>query len=225
MKSIILITALIVYGNIAVAQQINWYNITGEQKHIIHADAGLAYGITVGAGYGYKLKMKLPVLLNAEFSLPAGENLLDDFTMKTGTQVRIVEWKSFCFSADAKGIFRRYQIPYVRLLNFGSEFSGTLGYYRHSWFAAAQVDFDKAIVTHFKNSELLVESYPGIKNGWYEPATGGNFYYGLAAGCSFNNFDLYVRAGKVLEQDFNSSPLIPFYGQLGINLKLKNQPD
>ena len=113
-----------------------------------------------------------------------------------------------------------YETSYVRLLNFGSEFSGTLGYYRHSWFAAAQVGFDKAIVTQFKNSELYAENYTDVQNGWYQPATGGNFFYGIQGGFSFGNFDVTAKAGKVIEQDFKTTPLIPFYGQLGLNWKI-----
>src|SRR6185436_8846620 len=101
-----------------------------EQKHIVNLHAGIDYGATLGVGYGNHVKSSLPLILNAEFSMPSGENLFDDFRSKTGVQARIFEWKSFCFSAEAQGIFRRYQTPYVRLLNFGSEFSGTVGYYR-----------------------------------------------------------------------------------------------
>ena len=109
----------------------------------------------------------------------------------------------------------------MRLLNFGSEFSGTVGYYRHSWFVAAQCGFDKAIVTQFKNSELLQRTIPGYKMAWYEPATGGNFFYGIRVGFSFNNFDAYVNAGKVIEQDFKTSRLIPFYAMAGVNWKFR----
>ena len=205
---------------LANAQTLNWKNLSEEQKHIVNLNVGIDYGATLGVAYGYHVKSSVPLVLNAEFSMPAGANLFDDFSTKMGAQARIFEWKSFCFSGEVQGIFRRYQTPYVRLMNFGSEFSGTFGYYRHSWFAAAQVGFDKAIVTQFKNSELLKENYPGIQNGWYQPATGGNFFYGIQGGYSFSNFDVYMKTAKVIQQDFKTSPLIPFYAQLGVNWKL-----
>jgi hypothetical protein len=81
------------------------------------------------------------------------------------------------------------------------------------------VGFDKAIVTHFKHSQLYHEMYPGIFDGWYETANGGNFYYGLQAGTSFGRSDITLRAGKVLTQDFKTAPLVPFFGQLGYTVK------
>lgn len=221
MKIIIAVMAIVLTSMLAKAQTLNWNNLSDDQKHIINLNAGVAYGTIFGVGYGYHVKSKLPLVLNAEWSTPAGKNLFDDFTTKAGAQARLFEWKSFCLSAEAKGIFRRYESPYVRLLNFGSEFSGTLGYYRHSWFVGAQFGFDKAIVTQFKNSELLLENNPGLQNGWYEPATGGNFFYGLQGGCSFSQFDIYAKAGKVIQQDFETSPLLPFYAQVGANWKLR----
>ena len=63
----------------------------------------------------------------------------------------------------------------MTLANFGSDLSSTIGYYKPKWFVATEVGFDKAIVTHFKHSDLFKEHFPDVKDGWYEPATGGNF--------------------------------------------------
>ncbi len=219
-KIIFAIAAGIIHLSFAQAQTFNWANLTGDDRHIININVGSDYGTSFGAGYGYQLKTPLPIVLDAQFSMAAGENLFDDFKSKTGVQVRIWQWKSICFSAEAQGIFRRYENPYARLLNFGSEFSGTIGYYRPTWFVAGQAGFDKAIVTHFKNSELYEDNYPGVQNGWYQPATGGNFFYGLQGGYSLRQISFYLKAGQVIEQDFQSSPIIPFYAQLGVNWKL-----
>ena len=219
-KIILAIGAGIILSSFAQAQTLNWANLTKDDRHIINLNLGYDYAASFGAAYGYQLKAPVPIVLDAQFSMPAGENLFDDFKSKAGAQVRIFEWKSFCFSAEAQGIFRRYENPYARLLNFGSEFSGTIGYYRPSWFVAGQAGFDKAIVTHFKNSELYEDNYSGEQNGWYQPATGGNFFYGLQGGYSLRQISFYLKAGQVIEQDFKSSPMIPFYAQLGVNWKL-----
>jgi hypothetical protein len=98
--------------------------------------------------------------------------------------------------------------------------SATIGYYKSKWFVAGEAEFDKAIITHFKHSKSYKEIYPLVKDGWYEPATGGNFYYGLQTGYSFKKNDIYLKAGKILNQDFQTRPLIPFSVQLGFNLKI-----
>ena len=108
---------------------------------------------------------------------------------------------------------------FVRLVNFGSDMSGIVGYYRPKWFVAGEFGFDKAIVTHFRHSKAYKDQYPGVVDGWYEPATGGNLYYGLQAGFSFRKQDIFLRAGKILTQDYKTTPMVPIYGQLGYNIK------
>jgi hypothetical protein len=218
---IFMAVALLGAATLANAQTLNWNTLSGEQKHIVDLNAGIEYGATIGVGYGYHPKASLPIILNAEFSMPTGNNLMDDFKAKMGVQFRWWQWRSLAFSAEAQGIFRRYKSAYVRLLNFGSDVSGAVGLYRPRWFVAAQAGFDKAIVTHFKHSDLLKDAYPAIKDGWYEPATGGNFYYGLQGGYSFSKLDIYLEAGKIIEQDFKTAPMIPLYARLGWNLKLR----
>jgi hypothetical protein len=97
--------------------------------------------------------------------------------------------------------------------------SGVIGYYRPKWFAAGEAGFDKAIVTDLKHTSAYKEQYPGVVDGWYEPSTGGNFYFGLQAGYSLKKHDIYIKAGKTLTEDFKSKPTIPFYAQLGYNFK------
>jgi hypothetical protein len=97
--------------------------------------------------------------------------------------------------------------------------SATIGYYKPKWFASAECGFDKAIVTNFKHAQAYRDQYPLVSDGWYEPATGGNFYYGIQAGVTFNKMDFTIQAGRVITQDFETTPLVPFYGQAGINFK------
>jgi hypothetical protein len=159
------------------------------------------------------------MVANIEYSFPSGNKIFDDFKTKIGVQIRWIEFHNFQFSTKIHGVFRRYENDFVRLLNFGSDLSGIVGYYRPKWFIAADVGFDKAIVTQFKHSEIYKEQIPGVVDGWYEPATGGNFYYGLQAGFSFKNQDIYLRGGQIITQDFKTKPLIPFFGHLGYNIK------
>ncbi|MGE0636752.1 MAG: hypothetical protein AB7G44_01860 [Bacteroidia bacterium] len=224
MKTLIkhlLLTALTLYICSANAQTINWASLKEENKHIVNINAGMEHGVVFGLGYGYKFKTKLfPIVANLEYSFPSGNKIVDDFKTKIGVQVRWIEFHNFQFSTKIHCVFRRYENNFVRLVNFGSDFSGAVGYYRPKWFVAGEVGFDKAIITHFKHSEMYKGQYSGVLDGWYEPATGGNFYYGMQAGFSFKRHDIYLRAGKILTQDFKTAPTIPFYGQLGYNLKI-----
>jgi hypothetical protein len=45
----------------------------------------------------------------------------------------------------------------------------------------------------------------------------------LQVGYSFKRNDLYLKAGQVITQDFKTKPFIPFYLQLGYNLKINGR--
>lgn len=199
------------------AQTLNWASLSPGQRHIANVNMGFDYGFTYSIGYGYQLKTGMPIVLNAEHAHPVGGHVLDDFKTKVGGQVRVYQLNDFRFSARVQGVFRRYQNDFVRQANFGSDMAGTVGYYRSKWFVAGEFGFDKAIVTHFKHSNLYKEDFAQVKDGWYEPSVGGNFYYGIQAGFSFEKNDLTLKAGKVIQQDFKTAPTLPLYFQLAYN--------
>ena len=218
---IILISAFTFLAGAANAQTLNWESMNTENNHVLNVNAGVEHGAIFGLGYGMRIENKFfPLIVNIEYSFPSGDELIDDFKTKAGAQIRWVEFHHFQFTTKLHGVFRRYEDDDVRLVNFGSDLSGVIGYYRTKWFVAGEIGFDKAIITHFKHTDLYAEQYPAVKDGWYGPATGGNFYYGVQAGFSFGDHDVYARAGKILTQDFRTSPTLPMYGQLGYNIRL-----
>lgn len=206
--------------NILHSQTINWKSLQNEQKHILNANAGWEYGFVYGIGYAYRLETKIPMVLEGSVSFASGEVILDDFKTKIGGQINLYQIENFNFNAAVHGIYRRYGNPLVTLQNFGADATAIIGYYKPKWFAAGEFGFDKAIVTHFKHADIYTDVYPDIKNGWFEPATGGYFNFGIQGGYSFNRSDITLRAGKVMTEDFKTSPLVPFYLQLGYNYKL-----
>ena len=215
----VLIFSMLLSASLAGAQTVNWARQaeTGP-KHLLHLNTGLNYGLTFGAGYGYQVSTgMLPILLQADYSFPSGEKVLDDFKTRIGGQIRLYEINNFHFSAEVLGVFRRYENDFARLLNFGADMSGIVGYYRPKWFVAGEFGFDKAIITNFKHTQAYREIYPQVKDGWYEPATGGNFHYGLQTGITIRKTGITLKAGRLITQDFSTAPLFPFYAQLGFN--------
>lgn len=203
------------------SQTVNWASLQNGHRHIVNAHAGFDYSINYGVAGSYQLPLQMPILLSIDFSMPVGEQMLDDFKTKIGGQARLYKINNFQFSASVYGIYRRYENPLARLQNFGSEMSGVIGYYTPRWFIAGEFGFDKAIVTHFKHSEAFKDDiYSEVKNGWYEPATGGNFKYGLQTGYSFSSSDIILKLGRVITQDFKTKPTLPFYGELSYNFKI-----
>jgi hypothetical protein len=219
MKNIInafIVLAVLFISKTSQAQQVNWRNLTSDKSHLINVYTGWDYGTVAGIGYGQKLNTTLPIVLNMEYSSAFGKKIFDDFKIKLGGQAEVLKLNNFSASVKAYGIFRRYENELVRLLNFGSEFAANIGYYKTKWYVAGEFGFDKAIVTHIKNSEEMKSNYPGSQDGWYVP-TGGNFFYGVISGYSFNSNDVYVKIGKTVTQDFTTTATVPVYLQIGYN--------
>jgi hypothetical protein len=217
-KATICLALLTGFSGAAMAQVYNWKSLNRKQN-IINLHAGFDYGLVAGAGYSYRLGSSLPVVIHGDYSFPAGKNLLDDFKTRIGTTVRLYQANSFQLSADLTGVFRRSENDLVRMVNFGSEMKAVGGYYRSGWFVAAEIGFDKAIVTHLKHSASFKANYAGVTDGWYIP-TAGNFMYGVQGGISFSKTDLYLKAGRSITQDFKTTPIVPFFFEIGINCKL-----
>lgn len=202
------------------AQALNW-NTLDSTKHIININTGLDYSLSLGLAYAYMLNTKLPSVLKANISTPIGEKLFDDFKTKIGAQVCAINTSNFKGTISIFGVYRKYQANLVRLQNFGSDMKGTFGYYKPKWFVAAELGFDKAIVTHFKHSQTFKdEIYADVLDGWYQPSTGGNFYYGLQTAYTFKRSDISLSIGKVISQDFKTTPFLPFYLELGYNYRI-----
>jgi hypothetical protein len=202
------------------AQNINWANLKVTDRHLLNGSVGVEYGMVAGFVYGYRLNTKLPVILNAGYSMPFGEKVFDDLKTSVGGQVEILRFGDFRFSARVNGLFRLYNNRLVRMANFGSDLSAVAGYYKSRWFIAGEAGFDKAIVTHFRHTTVYRAHFPEAVDGWYQPATGGNFYYGALMGVSIGRADVYVNAGKIATEDFRSAPYMPFYGKIGLTYKL-----
>jgi hypothetical protein len=190
------------------------------QKHIVNLHVAGEHGLVFGAGYGRQFSIAhLPVIVQAEYSQPAGNQLFDDFKTKLGGQVRVFKYRDIHVGLKVQGIYRRYQNDLSRMQNFGSDMSLTTGYHRKRWYSAIELGFDKAIVTHIKHAEAYRAQYDGAKDGWYEPSTGGNFYFGLQGGYTIKQYDIYLKGGRMETQDFKSAPTMPYYGQLGCNIR------
>ena len=220
LKLSILSLILLFCSHTSIAQSLNWKTLLNT-KHIINLNFGLDYSVAYGIGYGYKLNTKIPIVLHANVSIPAGKKVLDDFKTKIGGQICLLDKANFVGSVSIDAIYRKHLNNFVRLQNFGSDIKGTFGYYKTKWFVAAEIGFDKEIVTHFKHSKAFKdEIYADVVDGWYEPSTGGNFYYGLSTGYSLKKIDVTLNLGRVISQDFKTATLLPFYLNLGLNYKL-----
>jgi hypothetical protein len=219
MKKILAVIVMMGIALPAHTQVVNWLSLRGDQSNVIQINAGYDYGATLQFGYGHKVTLIRPILLGADCSLPMGSDLIDDFKVRIGGQIEIVEAGGFITTVRISSVFRRFQSQLVRILSFGSDFALIAGYYTSSWCIAAEGGFDKSVTSHIKNADILKEYYPGIRDGWYVP-TGGNFYYGIQAGKTIGRmFDLSLRVGATQAQNHDENAVLPVYAQLGLGMR------
>lgn len=218
---LILLLSFILCAGHSYSQSLNWANTDTIGRHSLSGNFGAEYGMVYGLGYGYRVtKGSLPIIAGLDVSVPSGNHLVDDFKVRVGGQVRLLEVGHFNLSTQLYGVFRRMENDFARILNFGSDFAATAGYYKSRWYISGMFGFDKAIVSEFKHTQAYRDQFPGVVDGWYEPTTGGNFYYGLEAGYTIGTCDLFVKAGKQVTQDWKTEPLIPYFGKLGVTVHL-----
>lgn len=153
--------------------------------------------------------------VGTDVGIVAAKPDLRDFRVRMEIQSTVVTYQSLQLSGSAAFITRGTDNVIYRGLNFGADFTGTLGVYKPGWFAAAQFGKDKAIITHIRQSAYYRDNfYEDAKDGWYLDA-GGTFHYGMAGGVTIGRTELLGRAGFRRTEDFNAiTP--PFYGSLGL---------
>jgi hypothetical protein len=213
------VVAIIVVSDISVSQNINWRALREDQQNLLQFNFGYDYGVTTQMGYARTFRMIRPAMVGLDFSFPMGNNLFDDFKVRLGGQVEVLEIGGFSATVRIASVFRRYQTPLVSIASFGSDFAVVAGYYSPTWSVGGEFGFDKSITSRLKHSEIMKESFPGIRDGWYVP-TGGHFYYGIQGGKTLGEtLDLSLRVGATNAQADDENAAIPYYLQMGLGVR------
>ncbi len=220
MKTLIAVLLIgLVAAETAHAQNINWRSLRDDQRNIVQLNAGYDFGVTAQVGYSRSLTIVKPVVFGLDYSFPMGNDLLDDFKVRLGAQVELVEIGGFSATVKILSNLRRYQTDFVRIVSFGSDFAGVAGYYTPTWYAAGEFGFDKAVTSYLKHSDFLRAMFPAIRDGWYVP-TGGHYYYGIQGGKTLGeSLDLSLRVGATDAQFNDEEAVLPYYLQLGLGMK------
>ena len=220
MKNLITaITLVIAMTEIVFSQNINWRSLQGDQQNILQFTVGYDFGAVSQVSYSRSFNLIRPVLVQLDYSFPMGNQIVDDFKVKLGGQVEIVEADGFSATIKVLSNFRRHQTSMVRIVSFGADLGIVAGYYKSTWYAAGEFGFDKAITSHLKNSDIMRAYFPAIQDGWYIP-TAGNYYYGIQAGKTIGeSLDLSLRMGATNAQGDHENASIPYYAQMGVGMR------
>ena len=218
-NSVMAVLVVMALASTGYSQNVNWRSLRADQQNIIHFSFGYDFGVAAQAGYSRSFTLIKPVVVGLDYSSPMGRNLVDDFKVRVGAQIEIVQIGGFSTTLKIASSFRRYENALVRIASFGSDFAILAGYYRSTWYAAGEFGFDKSITSHLRHSDVMKANFPAIRDGWYIP-TGGHFYYGIQGAKTIGeSLDISLRLGATKAQDNDEDALLPWYAQLGLGIK------
>lgn len=210
---------VLVLAEAGYSQNVNWRSLGDDQRNMVQLDAGYDFGAIARVGYSRSFTMVKPMIVGLEYSFPMGSALVDDFKVRLGGQIEVIQIGGFSATTKISSVFRRYETQLVRIASFGADLGIVGGYYTTGWYAAGELGFDKSIASHLKHSDIMRAVFPGIRDGWYVP-TGGHYYYGIQGGASIGeSLDLSLRLGATKAQFDDENAVIPYYAQLGVDVK------
>ena len=188
----------------------------GADRNRVYTTFGLDPAFVASVGYGRVLRVSGHDLqLVGEVGVATAHLDTRDFRARLGVQTSLVRWRSVQLTGSATFITRCTENSIYRALNFGADFTGALGLYRHGWFLAGEFGKDKAIITHVTNSAWYrTYFYPDAKDGWYLDA-GGTFHYGMAGGFALGKAEVVGRFGLLRTERFDDM-MPPMYASLGL---------
>lgn len=219
MKKLIPIFILLTVMLSANAQSLNW-NANVENKNFIYLSTGIDFGFTNTLGFAYQLKTIKPTMINADVSMPLGEDLFDDFKVSLGSQMLLMERNKLLLTTKINGVFKTLETNLVKQSSFGLEAGVVLGYYKSSWHIAGEFGYEHVLANRLLHAEEMVANFPEITDGWYRN-TGGNFYFGVQGGKVIGEkIQLSLRLGSVSSKFDDLNPLLPFYTEIALIYKV-----
>jgi len=219
MKRLYLIYFFIIVS-VCSAQNINWNTDNKDQVKFVSANLGYDYGLITQLGYHHLIHFHKPILVNVEYSMPMGNNLIDDFKFRFSGQTEVFNYQHFASFIKISGIFKRHETDLVRIAGIGTEIFGIVGYYKPKWHIATEFGIDKSILSHHKHSKIFEEYHVELKDGWYN-SFGGYYRYGIQGSKSIGEkFDITFSIGATNAFGNDEDALIAKYFQIGSNIKL-----
>lgn len=218
-KFIIIFLAALFASLTSLAQQHNWalFQKDNNSTNTASLDLGFDYGTVSTFRYSKFIYFHLPIMLNTDFTIPAGNQAFDDFRWRLSAQTRVLDWNNFGVILKYGAVIKRYESELARHIGFGREMAISAGYFRPKWFVAGDFGYDKTSITHIKHGETYKKYFPEAKDAWYE-SLAGSYNYGLQGGFSLKKIDINTRFGLHYDKRFKKHT-IPYYGTLGVNYR------
>lgn len=196
----------------------NWAKLDSS-KHIATLYSGLDYGFVYGLHYGKIVKNNSILWVPfVNVSLPLGGDVVDDYKLKVGTALKVLQRKNWIVSLEISIINRQNKNPFVIMQSLGFESGLQFGYYKQKWFVNLNLSTDNSLTTHLKHTDAYKGNYSEVADGWYQN-TANNISFGSNIGYSFKKLDITFSSGLIRTDGLHAKPYLPFYGKIGFNYR------
>lgn len=209
----LLITIIAVAPLAAHADPLN-VGAVASDTNIVTVTTGEEHGLVVGVGFDrVSAVADHPVIVGGDVALSAAGFDLADFRVRAGALTPIVDGAHWKILGGATAVVRGTHDDIARMLDLGVDVTAAAGYYARHWFAAGELGFDAALVTHIAPTDAYrMVVYPDARDGWYR-TTGGLLRIGVQGGVSLGHDDVALRAG-ILRDVEGDPPLFPMYATI-----------
>ncbi|HJS44190.1 MAG TPA: hypothetical protein VJ755_12015 [Gemmatimonadales bacterium] len=216
---ILIVALLLVTGARPTAAQWNVARFGAADPNQMYVTVGFDPALITSVGYARDMRIAgQPWQLGVEAGVVAADFDVQDFRARLVARSALLQWRSMRLIGSAAFITRGTENTIYRALNFGADFTGTVGVYQQRWFLAGEFGYDEAIITYLTHSDWYREHYyPDAKDGWYLN-TDGTFHYGLTTGVSIGQTEIAIRAGQRRTEDFQELSQ-PFYMAMGVGVR------
>jgi len=152
-----------------------------------------------------------------DFGLASAEVDLEDARSRVGAQVTLWSYREWRLAGRGILTAQRTSNSVYHGTGFGADLAASIGYYRHRWFAAALLGYDRTVVMHLEHTRWYRDNvYADAVDGWYRGESGllhGGPMLGLAAGPT------EIVAGVEWRRLDGGAPIDPpFVGRLSLGL-------
>ena len=208
-----LVVVTLLFPATAIAERLD----AAEREPANTAEIRVGYDQAFVAQLGYSRTTSLlghAVVLDGEVTLPWDTPDVDDFRVRVGAAVPLLDSGRWSLRARVAPTVRGNDNATARLLGVGADLSVLGGYRASSWFIGAEAGLDAELATYIIPSDAYrMRVYDGAREGWYS-ATEGTLRYGLHAGATLGRGELSLRVGQMYTTDLTPT-LLPLFATAG----------
>ncbi len=202
---------------------------TENKDNVISSAIGVESGTLFSVGYQHTVhvgSLNKNMSLFANTTVPAGEELFNDIRVQLGASTFLLHNSNFNVSTALALTTTRSQNSLYNGTGLGLDLLITAGYYKSTWFVAAEAGADKTMLTRISHTDYYKDYfYKEAKDGWYANSA-GNLRIGVRGGVKIGRTELGLRLGTQTTMGFNKR-VIPFFAglQAGYTLPSCNPKD